>query len=98
MSDEPTEIDSTAASGGGMLRVRPAAGVTFRGRDPEQAAAQALCQQTPTRCPARTLLYRSGVPAAGGFPVAVISEHLTDGTPPCGWTCTTPTRDGPLLP
>ena len=52
---------------------------------PVAAAAQvghrvepALCQRTPTRCEARTRLYRQGVLAAEGFPVADISDHLTE--------------------
>ena len=50
----------------------------FGGRDPESVAASALCDSTPTRCPARNRLYRHGVLELEGFPVADISEYLQD--------------------
>ena len=61
----------------------PAAGAddgqpTFGGSDPDKAAASALCMSTPTRCQARTRLYRHGVLELEGFPVDDISEHLRD--------------------
>ena len=37
-----------------------------------------LCAETPTRCEARTRLYREGALVAEGFPVADISDHLED--------------------
>lgn len=49
---------------------------TFGGADPDTAAASTLCTSTPTRCQARTRLYRHGVVALEGFPVAEISDHL----------------------
>jgi magnesium transporter len=52
--------------------------VTFRGNDPERAAAATICQLTPTKCQARTRAYRDGKLAAEGFPVAEISDYLAD--------------------
>jgi magnesium transporter len=52
--------------------------MTFHGNDPSGAAAAAVCTTTPTKCQARTRLYRNGVLIAEGFPVADISEHLLD--------------------
>jgi len=52
--------------------------LTFRGNDPDQAAAATICQLTPTKCQARTRAYRDGKLAAEGFPVAEISEYLAD--------------------
>ena len=51
---------------------------TFHGRDPETVAAPAICQVTPTKCQARTRLYRNGALELEGFPVAEISDHLGD--------------------
>jgi magnesium transporter len=44
----------------------------------ETAAASAICQISPTRCQARTRLYRDGRLELEGFPVADISEYLAD--------------------
>src|SRR5215469_5140265 len=44
----------------------------------EIPAASAICQISPTRCQARTRLYRDGRLELEGFPVADISEHLAD--------------------
>ncbi|HXL20148.1 MAG TPA: magnesium transporter CorA family protein [Streptosporangiaceae bacterium] len=55
--------------------------VTFHGNDPQAAAAAAICEATPTKCQARTRVYRDGNLAAEGFPVAEISDYLEqDGT------------------
>jgi magnesium transporter len=43
---------------------------------PDAAAAASLCIRHPTRCQARTRLYRNGTLEAEGFPVTEISEHL----------------------
>jgi magnesium transporter len=51
---------------------------TFKGRDPEKVMAAALTTSTPTKCQARTRLYRKGKLALEGFPVADISEYLRD--------------------
>ena len=44
----------------------------------EMAAASTVCQISPTRCQARTRLYRDGRLELEGFPVADISEYLAD--------------------
>ena len=44
----------------------------------EMAAASSICQISPTRCQARTRLYRDGRLELQGFPVADISEYLAD--------------------
>ncbi len=51
---------------------------TFRGHDPDTVAGSAICRDTPTRCQARTRLYRHGNLVLEGFPVAEISDHLND--------------------
>ncbi len=51
---------------------------TFRGSDPDTVLASAVASSTPTKCQARTRLYRSGVLELEGFPVADISEYLED--------------------
>ena len=51
---------------------------TFRGWDPETVMANAVSHSTPTKCQARTRLYRNGVLELEGFPVADISEYLQD--------------------
>jgi magnesium transporter len=65
-------------TGGGVLAGRPVTGRTFRGQDPDTAAAPTICDISPTRCQARTRLYRDGRLELEGFPVADISEHLAD--------------------
>jgi magnesium transporter len=52
---------------------------TFHGSDPDTVAASAICHATPTKCQARTRLYRNGMLVSEGFPVAEISDHLADG-------------------
>jgi magnesium transporter len=42
------------------------------------AAAATVCQISPTRCQARTRLYRDGKLELEGFPVADISDYLAD--------------------
>lgn len=51
---------------------------TFYGNDPGTVAAETICRDTPTRCQARTRLYRDGRLAAQGFPLEQISDHLSD--------------------
>src|SRR6201987_1561423 len=51
-------------------------------RGPEIGAASAICQISPTRCQARTRLYRDGRLELEGFPVADISDHLADESVP----------------
>jgi magnesium transporter len=50
---------------------------TFHGRDPDTVAA-AISASTPTRCQARTRLYRNGTLELEGFPVAEISDRLRE--------------------
>src|SRR6201993_5056426 len=52
--------------------------MSSRSSDPQMVAAAAVCQVSPTRCPARTRLYRGGTLELEGFPVADISDHLAD--------------------
>ena len=42
-------------------------------------AAESICHDTPTKCQARTRLYRDGRLVEQGFPVERISDHLADG-------------------
>ena len=51
---------------------------TFGGRDPDKVLGSAVAESTPTKCQARTRLYRGGELELEGFPVADISEHLKD--------------------
>jgi magnesium transporter len=46
----------------------------------EMAAASSICQISPTRCQARTRLYRNGKLELESFPVADISDYLADGS------------------
>ena len=66
--------------GGGTC---PVTGATFVAVDPsprdvgpDDGAARTLCSSTPTKCAARTRLYREGAVASEGFPVAQISDYL----------------------
>jgi len=61
-----------------VLGSRLSSGRTFRGRDPDTVAGAAICLSTPTKCQARTRLYRDGRLVSEGFPVAEISDHLAD--------------------
>jgi magnesium transporter len=61
-----------------VLGARPLLARTFHGRDPQTVAAGAISQATPTKCQARTRLYRNGDLELEGFPVAEISDHLDD--------------------
>ena len=60
------------------LDARQTSAVTFHGADPDTVAESTICTRTPTKCQARTRLYRDGALAAEGFPVSEISDHLTD--------------------
>jgi magnesium transporter len=68
-----TQVDGTS---GGALGDRPPATETWHGRDPETVAASTICQVSPTKCQARTRLYRDGQLELEGFPVADISDHI----------------------
>src|SRR5215471_17640178 len=63
---------------GGVLGTRQQHLRTFHGRDPDTVAASAICRVTPTKCQARTRLYRAGRLELEGFPVADISDYITD--------------------
>jgi magnesium transporter len=63
---------------GGVLGARPLQPRTFGGRDPDTVAASAICRTTPTKCQARTRLYRGGGLELEGFPVTEISDRLVD--------------------
>jgi len=65
---------SDGALGGG----RPSADETFHGRDPDTVAPTTICEITPTKCQARTRLYRDGQLELEGFPVTDISHHIGD--------------------
>src|SRR2546430_7033990 len=71
----PGDPDATP---GGVLAARPLPDRTFHGRDPDTVAASTVCDVTPTKCQARTRLYRDGRLELEGFPVAEISDHLVD--------------------
>jgi magnesium transporter len=51
---------------------------TFTGRDPSNAAAGTISRSSPTKCQARTRLYRDGKLELEGFPIADISDHIGD--------------------
>jgi magnesium transporter len=51
---------------------------TFQGSDPDTVASSAICESTPTKCQARTRLYRGGVLQLEGFPVDDISDYIDD--------------------
>ena len=73
--------DNVGADGalGGQLGAQGPRDRTFHGSDPETVAASAICRSTPTRCQARTRLYRNSRLVSEGFAVADISDHLADG-------------------
>jgi len=72
--------EATTAPNGtrdGALDIPLAAGkATFRSRDPDKVLGSTVAESTPTKCQARTRLYRDGELELEGFPVADISEHL----------------------
>jgi len=77
----PGQTSALAEAGGtpgGALDARHMEPETFHGRDPETVAAPTICQVTPTKCQARTRLYRDGRLELQGFPVADISDYIGD--------------------
>jgi magnesium transporter len=77
----PGETEVLAEAGGtpgGALDARHTKPETFYGRDPATVAASTICQVTPTKCQARTRLYRNGRLELEGFPVADISDYVND--------------------
>ena len=72
-----SEHEAVALSGGLLGGLLPMA-ETFRGLDPDRVATSAIREFSPTKCQARTRLYRDGNLELEGFPVAEISDHLAD--------------------
>src|SRR6266700_1936773 len=73
--------DAGAGRGAGSRAVMEPDGAgpaTFRGENPDTVARPAISESTPTKCQARTRLYRDGVLELEGFPVADISDYLLD--------------------
>src|SRR5579859_5778711 len=75
---DPERPPVPVGASGGVLGARPLMAQTFHGGDPDTVAASTICDVTPTRCQARTRLYRDGRLELEGFPVAEISDHLAD--------------------
>ena len=73
------QADTRGGALGGQLGSDTPRDTTFHGRDPGTVAAESICRDTPTRCQARTRLYRDGHLVGQGFPVERISDHLADG-------------------
>ena len=71
-------LSNADGASGGVLGARPPVAETFHGSDPDKVASSAICFETPTKCQARTRLYRDGRLELEGFPVAEISDHLAD--------------------
>ena len=65
---------------GGQLGTRTPRDSTFHGRDPETVAPTCISRDTPTKCQARTRLYRNGALVSEGFPVSQISDFIADGS------------------
>src|SRR6476646_2953470 len=80
MTPAPGEAARPTRTGRGGLGTRPLPGQTFHDQDPHTLAASAICRVSPTRCQARTRLYRDGRLELEGFPVADISDHLAEGS------------------
>ena len=75
---EPGDVQ--LAPDGAEPAIDDAGETTFRGENPATVAATALASSSPTKCQARTRLYRDGVLELEGFPVDDISDHLCDET------------------
>ena len=73
-----TETDTRSGALGGQLGSNVTRDATFHGGDPDTVAAESICHDTPTRCQARTRLYRDGQLVDQGFAVERISDHLED--------------------
>src|SRR5215469_15736939 len=63
---------------GGALGGRLVGTEAFHGQNPETAALSCISRATPTKCQARTRLWRNGQLELEGFPVANISDYITD--------------------
>jgi magnesium transporter len=75
MQSGPASSDGVS---GGVLGARPLIARTFHGGDPDTVAAAAICSATPTKCQARTRLYRDAALEREGFPIADISDYLSE--------------------
>jgi magnesium transporter len=75
-TDDPRDRDDPAAAG--ALDTRSESARTFHGRDPDTVAQPAIATATPTKCQARTRLYRNGTLEREGFPVDQISDYLNE--------------------
>jgi magnesium transporter len=73
-----TETDTRNGAIGGQLGTAVPRGTTFHGGNPDTVAADSICHNTPTRCQARTRLYRDGQLVEQGFAIEQISDHLAD--------------------
>jgi len=71
-------LTETGGTTGGALDARHTKPETFYGRDPATVAPSTICKVTPTKCQARTRLYRNGRLELEGFPVADISDYVND--------------------
>src|ERR1700756_5517781 len=76
--DHMTETDTRNGAIGGQLGSAAPRDTTFHGSDPETVAPDTICHATPTKCQARTRLYRDGRLVEQGFPLEQISDHLSD--------------------
>ena len=82
MTDTQTMSAPVAERGGaigGQLGTSEARDTTFHGNDPDTVAADSICRDTPTRCQARTRLYRDGKLVEQGFAIERISDYLKAG-------------------
>jgi magnesium transporter len=81
MTEPQPDVDARLAGGAlaGQLGTRTPRDRTFHGSDPHTVAESCISHETPTRCQARTRLYRDGRLADEGFSVSSISDHLADG-------------------
>ncbi len=73
------QADTRGGALGGQLGSDAPRDTTFHGGDPDKVAAESICHDTPTKCQARTRVYKDGRLVAQGFPVERISDHLADG-------------------
>ena len=55
---DPGQPREPGGTSGGALGARPVTAQTFHGSDPDTVATSAICDVTPTKCQARTRLYR----------------------------------------
>jgi magnesium transporter len=74
-----TATDIRSGALGGQLGTTTTRDTTFHGQNPDTVAADSICHDTPTKCQARTRLYRDGLLVERGFPVEQISDHLAGG-------------------